>query len=206
MRAMKKIGVVTAALLMTLTGCAVTGTAGTTTAQTPAPVLTAPIPVLTVATPKPRTPAPALKNTGVRWPAILASLSGYGQWVLANPDPALVGAITEPGCAMANLLAQQASGLLGDHAYLKPVPPVFLSVTGPSPAAGNAVTLSVSASRPQEAVLSRTGNKPITAFAALPVTDLRITLYRGPKGGWRLCTVDATADSGWPDDPSLPLF
>ncbi|WP_199512100.1 hypothetical protein [Nucisporomicrobium flavum] len=39
-----------------------------------------------------------MSNTGTAWPAMLASLSGYGQWLLANPDPAKVETIAAPGC------------------------------------------------------------------------------------------------------------
>jgi hypothetical protein len=165
-----------------------------------------------MATPKPRSAAPALKTTGAAWPAILASLAGYGQWLLANPDPALVGTIAEPGCTMANLITQQAAALLDEHAYLKPSPPTFGTVTGPSPAPGstaavlgNEVLLSVTASRPQEAVVSRAG-RPITVFAAMPSTPLQITLFRAADNKWRFCMVDALSDSGAPDDPSVPLL
>src|SRR4051794_18807500 len=76
-------------------GCAAsptTVTAGGTT--TPRPRVSAtPARVITIATPKARTAPPALKNTGTSWPAILASLSAYGQWVLANPDPAKLAPI-----------------------------------------------------------------------------------------------------------------
>jgi hypothetical protein len=198
------------ALLITLAGCAAlpgfaAGPApGASTA--PAPVVTKPIPVLTIPTPRPRTAAPALKTTGVAWPAILASLAGYGQWLLANPDPALVGTVAEPGCGMSNLISRQAAGLLGGRAYLKPSPPVFSAVVGPAAAAGNSVTLAVTASRPVESVLSRTGAKPITVFDALPPTDLLITLYRGADTKWRFCTVDPRGDTGAAEDPSVPLL
>jgi hypothetical protein len=196
------------ALLAVLAGCsAMPGfAAAPASSAAPAPVVTKPIPVLTIAAPKPRTAAPALKTTGVAWPAILASLAGYGQWVLANPDPALVAAAAEPGCAMSNLISQQAAGLLSDRAYLQPSPPVFGTVVGPSAAPGNSVTLAVTATRPVETVLSRTGAKPITVFGALPPTDLLITLYRGADTKWRFCTVEPRGDSGAPDDGSVPLL
>ena len=53
--------------------------------------------------------------------------------------------------------------------------------------------------------MSRSG-KQINTFAAMPVTSLQITLMRGADQKWRFCTVDATSDSGAPDDPSLPLL
>jgi hypothetical protein len=76
--------------------------------------------VITVVTPKVRTAAPAVKNTGTAWPAILASLAAYGQWSLANPDPATVAAVAVPGCSTANQLAEQMTGLLGSRALVKP--------------------------------------------------------------------------------------
>jgi hypothetical protein len=63
--------------------------------------------VVTVAAPKPKTAAPALKTTGTAWPALLASLSGHGQRVLANPDPSKLADVAQPGCAMYNLLSRQ---------------------------------------------------------------------------------------------------
>lgn len=103
-------------VLATLAGCAVPPGSAATSATSPSPAPAAPIAVLTITTPKPRTPAPTLKTTGAAWPAILTSLAGYGGWLLANPDPALVGNIAAPGCAVSNLIAQQAAGLLAAHA------------------------------------------------------------------------------------------
>jgi hypothetical protein len=205
------------ALLAALAGCsALPGFAATPAPSPAAPAAPAgsatPARVVTIATPKPRTAPPALTNAGVAWPAILASLSGYGQWLLANPDPALAGTVAAPGCAMANFISQQATSLLADNAYLKPVPAVFGTISGPSPAPGSTaavlgskVTLDVTASRPAETVVSRSG-KPITAFDPLPLTLLQITLYRGADNKWRFCTVDAMADAGTPDDPSVSLL
>jgi hypothetical protein len=200
-------------LLAALAGCsALLGPAATpATPVPPAPSYT--VPALTVATAKPRIAAPALKTTGVAWPAVLASLSGYGQWLLANPDPALVGNVAMPGCSMYNLIAQQATALLRDQAYLQPAAPVFGPVTGPSPAPGttaavlgNEVTLDVTATRPIEAVLSRAGAMQISSFDALPRTTLQITLFRPADNKWRFCTVNAEADTGAGNDPSVPLL
>ena len=205
------------ALLAGATGCSMvsgrTAAPAVPASSTPTAAGSAtPARVLTVATPRPRTPAPALRTTGTAWPAVLASLAGYGQWLLANPDPALTGGITAPGCAMADLLAEQTAGLLRDRAYVKPSAPVFTSIAGPSPAPGataavigGEVVLDVTASRPAEPVVSRTG-RPITSFEALPATALQITLYRGADQRWRFCTVDAMDDAGAPDDPSVPLL
>jgi hypothetical protein len=200
-------------LLAALAGCsALLGPAATpATPVHPAPSY--PVPVLTVATPKPRSAAPALRTTGVAWPAVLASLSGYGQWLLANPDPALIGNVAMPGCSMYNLISRQATALLRDQAYLQPAAPVFGPVTGPSPAPGataavlgNEVTLDVTATRPLEAVLSRAGGTPISSFDALPQTTLQITLFRPADNKWRFCTVNAAADTGAGDDPPVPLL
>lgn len=205
------------ALSLALAGCSGSGAAATTapSAGAPSPGVSSapPAKVIVVATPRPRSAAPALKITGTAWPAILTSLTGYGQWVLANPDPARATMITTPGCAMFDLLSQQASALLRDKAYLKPSPVVFGPVTGPSLAPGTPVTalygrvtLNVTVSRPGEPVLSRAGARQISQFDPLPPTDLRITLAQGTDGGWRLCTAYAWSDSGEPDDPSVSLF
>jgi hypothetical protein len=203
----------TGTLLVATTGCsAIPGLAATppapSTSAAPAP--TTPVRVLTIAVPKPRAAAPALKTTGTAWPAILASLSGYGQWVLANPDPALIGNVAEPGCAEANLLSQQAAALLRGRSYLQPSAPVFATVSGPTGSAvatlGNMATLDVTASRPPEPVLSRTGKKPVGGFGALPLTALRITLFRAADKKWRLCTVDPMPGAAVPGDPPVSLL
>lgn len=203
-----------AAVVGSLSGCAtLTGAAATPAITVPAVSgSTPPITVTTAVTPKPRIPAPALKITGTAWPAILASLSGYGQWLLANPDPALVGSIATPGCAIHHLVYQQADALLRDKAYLQPSAPIFGTVVGPSPSAGTGVAtlngkviLDVTASRPAETVVSRTG-APITTFDQLAPTALQITLLQGSDGGWRFCTINAQSDTGADDDPSLALL
>jgi hypothetical protein len=212
LRAAAALGM-TGTLLVATAGCSVVpGFAATPPAPSAsaAPAPTTPVRVLTIAVPKPRTAAPALKTTGTAWPAILASLSGYGQWVLANPDPALVGNVAEPGCAAATLVSQQAAALLRDRAYLQPSPPVFATVNGPTGTAvavlGNQVTLDVTASRPSEPVLSRTGKKPVTGFGALPLTALRITLFRAADKKWRLCAVDPIPGAAVPGDPPVSLL
>jgi hypothetical protein len=200
----------TGTLLAAMAGCsALPGFAAPPPAPSAsaAPAPTTPVRTLTIAVPKPRTAAPALRNTGTAWPAILASLSGYGQWVLANPDPALVGTIAEPGCAAATLIFEQAAALLRDRAYLQPSPSVLAAVNGPTGAAvGNRVTLDVTASRPSEPVLSRAGKRPVTGFGALPPTALRVTLFRAADQKWRFCTVDPMPGAAVPGDPPLSLL
>jgi hypothetical protein len=193
-------------LLTALTGCVVlaetpttvTAEAADTTAVAPAD----PVKRVTIEIPKPRSAAPALKTTGTTWTTILASLAGYGQWILANPDPAKVGDIATPGCATGNQLSRQVTGLLGSKAYLKPAPPVFGAVTGPIPTdgatdavLGNRVILTVIASRPSEPVISRTGQQ-MSTVAPLPQTRLKIALDRGADNRWRFCTITA------PDAPN----
>ena len=220
MREWRRHGVATTVavgLATALSGCSVL--AGSTPIPSASPTvapstgLTASaLPVIAATTPRPRKAAPALATTGTAWPAILASLAGYGQWLLANPNPALVGTIAIPGCAMHDLIYRQADALLRDKAYLVPSPPVIGVTASPSLAPGTAVSalggkvvLNVTASRPAEVVLSRTG-KQINTFDALPATGLQITLQQGADLNWRFCTVDSMADYGAPDDPSVPLL
>jgi hypothetical protein len=202
-----------AGLLGVLTGCSALlgATPVPSTSAVPQPSYS--VAVVTVPTPKPRTAAPALKTTGTAWPAILASLAGYGQWVLANPDPSKVANVALPGCAMYDLLSRQTTAMFEEQAYLQPSAPAFGLVTGPSPAPGstiavlgNQLTLDVSATRSSESVLSRSKATPISAFDALPTTALRITLNQGTDKRWRFCTVNAWSDTGEPDDPSVALL
>jgi hypothetical protein len=195
-------------VLLLAGGCATSSapvsTAGT---ATPAPQVSAtPARVITVVTPKARTAVPAVKNTGTAWPAILASLAAYGQWSLANPDPATVAAVAVPGCSTANQLAEQMTGLLGSRALVKPSPVVFGIVTAPSPvtAGVSEVILNVTASRPAEPVLDRKGQQ-INTFQALPPTSLKITLNRGSDRKWRFCSIESIVD-GSPEDPTVALL
>jgi hypothetical protein len=197
-----------AVLLGALTGCStLLGTSAAVPSASAAPQASYKVSAVTVSTPKPRTAAPALKTTGSAWPAILASLAGYGQWVLANPDPAKVADVAQPGCAMYDLLSQQTTALFEEKAYLKPSAPVFTLVTGPSPApAGNEVDLDVTVTRAAEPVLSQSKATVISTFTALPAIPLEITLYQGTDKKWRFCTVNAWSDTGAADDPSVPLL
>ena len=182
-------------VLVLTSGCAASPTVSAGSAATARPRVSAsPARVTTITTPKARTAPPALKNTGTSWPAILASLSAYGQWVLANPDPAKVAMIAVPGCGVANLLSEQTDGLLGSRTHVQPGLVVFNTVTGPSPvpAGTDTVILDVTASRPGEPVLDHQG-KQISTFGPLPQTSLQITLNRGRDQKWRFCTVDPAA-------------
>jgi hypothetical protein len=195
------------ALTATLSGCA--GVVTATGPVTPAAKVSAsPVPakVITITTPKAATGAPGLATTGTAWLPILTSLSAYGQWLLANPDPALVGTIATPGCGAANLLTTQLDGLLGSRTYVKTSPATIVSVVAPSPAANGSVTLMVVASRPAEPVLSRAGAKTVSTFGAYPQGTLEVTLDLGADQRWRFCTIEANGDPAGGTDASVPLI
>ena len=197
--------------LSSLSGCAVLGLStpvpgASASAKPSAPVSPKPVPSLTgIATPRPKTAAPALSTTGAAWLPILTSLSAYGQWLLANPDPALVANVATPGCAAGNALGRQLGALLVENAYVQTTPVTITAVVGPSPAAGTRVTVTAVAARAAEPVLSRLKNKPIMTFAPMPSVALLITLDRGADRKWRLCTVNRQGDSGSAADPTVPL-
>ena len=179
-----------------LSGCAVLETPAATPAA-PAPTTAgSPLRVknLTVAVPKPRTPAPALAITGTAWPKVLASLTAYGQWLLANPNPALVGNVATPGCAVAQLLTTQVQSLINSNAFVLTTPPTFSAVTGSAPASGQEV-LMVTAGRPQEPVVSRV-HKSVTigSYDAVPPASFEVTLDQGADGKWRYCTIENQPD------------
>jgi hypothetical protein len=191
--------------LAALTGCAVLGATPATPAAVPGSPK--PLPVLSgIATPKPKTAAPGLKTTGSAWLPILTSLSGYGQWLLANPDPALTPNIAAPGCPVGDLIGPQLAALLGENAYVRTSPVAITVVVGPSPAVGTQVALTATASRAAEPVLSRAKNTVITTYAPVPPTNLVVTLDKGTDGRWRLCTINPQGDSGDATDPSVPLL
>ena len=205
-----QLAVVGVALTAALSGCtALTGgapiNASPTTAAPSASLSPSPMRVVAIATPKPRTAAPGLATTGNSWLPIVKSLSAYGQWLLGNPDPALVGNVATPGCGMANLLTQQITGLLNSKAYVQTSPATISQVVGPSPATTSTVVLTVVAGRAAEPVVSRTGGKTITSFAAYPPGILHVTLDKGADKRWRFCDVQPVGDASSPDDPSVPL-
>jgi len=205
-----QLAVLGVALTAALSGCsALTGGAAITAAPTPsAPSASAkprPMRVVTIATPKPKTAAPGLANTGSSWMPIVKSLSAYSQWLLGNPDPALVGNVATPGCGMANLLTQQINGLLNSKAYVQTTPATITQVVGPSPATTSTVILTVVAGRAAEPVVSRTAQKTITTFAPYAPEALHVTLNKGADNRWRFCDVQPISDMTSPDDPSVPL-
>jgi hypothetical protein len=189
------------AVVLALSGCSATP-APTAAAPTPSPA--GPVKNIVLTVPKPRTAAPALATTGSAWLTILTSLSAYGQWLLANPDPSLAGNVTTPGCAVAGRLNAQLTSLINDKAYVVTAPPAFVSVTGPTPAPTGEAVLYVTASRPAEQVVSRTNPKvTITAWDALPQSSLEVTLDQGADGKWRYCTIERVPDEA---DPAIPLL
>ncbi|NMO53371.1 hypothetical protein HH310_19530 [Actinoplanes sp. TBRC 11911] len=211
----------TVATIATTTGC----TTSTTTPAPPAAAMTSapavPVAAIPIAA-KPATPAPALKNTGTAWPTVIGSMLTYGQWLVANPNPALAGTITEPGCASATALTAQLQSLLDQNARVQPAAITLTSVTGPYPATpgttttakttattapvGSIAEIDVQAARAAEPIIehSITAAKPATASSAiieladqpaLAPTTLHITLNLGSDNRWRFCTIaDAIND------------
>jgi hypothetical protein len=188
-----KLAVIGVAVAATMSGCSAVTTGATTAEATSAPKAAAspkPMRVITVATPKAHTGAPGLSTTGANWQSIVKSLTGYGQWLLGNPDPSMVANVATPGCAMANQIGQQVSGLINSNAYVQAVAPVITQVVGPSaaPATGT-VALTVVASRAAEPVISQKKGTTITTVAPYAATTLTVTLDQGSDKKWRLCEV-----------------
>jgi hypothetical protein len=187
-------GLLTVAALVGLSGCAVAAAGGTaTTAPAPSSSLP-PVQVRTVVVAKPRTPPPALATSGTAWPTVLASLTTYGQWLLANPDPALVGNVAAPGCAVAQLLTSQVQSLVAGNATVVTAPTSFTAITGPTAATGQ-VVLMVTAGRPAEPVVSRAkSGVTIGSYTAVPPASFEVTLNQGADGKWRYCTIENQPD------------
>jgi hypothetical protein len=198
-----KLTVLGAAVAATLSGCSAvtTGVTATPAPAGPAPAgPTGPMRVIAVATPKARTGAPGLATTGSNWPAITKSLTGYGQWLLGNPDPSRIANVAMPGCGMADLLGRQVGGLLDSGTYVRTTAPVITRVTGPSAPANGTVALSVVAGRAAEPVLSRANGTTITTIAPVAPAVLAVTLAQGSDKKWRLCEVTG------PDGSEVPLL
>lgn len=188
-----KLAVIGVAVAATLSGCSAVRSGVTTTEAAKAPRVNAspsPMRVIRIATPKAHTGAPGLSTTGSNWKSIVTSLTGYGQWLLGNPDPSMIANVATPGCAMANLLGQQVNGLLNSGTYVRTVTPAITQVVGPSaaPATGT-VGLAVVASRAAEPVLSQKKGTTITTVAPYAATTLTVTLNQGSDKKWRLCEV-----------------
>jgi hypothetical protein len=186
-----KLAVIGVAVVATLSGCS-TVTTSVTTTSTAAPSATAtasPMKVIPVATPKAHTGAPVLATTGSSWMSIVKSLTGYGQWLLGNPDPSMIGNVATPGCGMSDLLGRQVSGLVNSDTYVQTVAPVITQVLGPSAATNGSVGLAVVAGRAAEPVMSQAKGTTITTIAPYAPTTLNVTLDKGSDNKWRLCDV-----------------
>jgi hypothetical protein len=152
--------------------------------------------VITVVTPKAKSGAPGLSTTGSSWTPIMKSLTGYGQWLLGNPDPSLVANVATPGCGMSNRLGQQVNGLLRSSTYVQTTAPVFTQVIGPSAAVGGTVGLTVVAGRVAEPVLSeKKSGVTVTTIAPYSTTTFTVTLNKGADSKWRLCDITAPEGS-----------
>jgi hypothetical protein len=197
-----KLTVLGVAVVATLSGCsALTGSATATSAATPAPKVSAspsPARVITIATPKAHSAAPALSTTGSSWKSIVTSLAGYGQWLLGNPDPSMIANVATPGCGMSTLLGQQVNGLINSNTYVQTSAPVITQVVGPSASATGTVSLAVVASRAAEPVLSQKKGTTITTITPYAPTTLSVTLSRGTDKKWRLCEVTGPDGAGAP--------
>jgi hypothetical protein len=197
-----KLALLGAAVAATLSGCAAVTTGVTATpAAAPAPARPAgPMREIALATPKARAGAPGLATTGSNWLSITRSLTGYGQWLLGNPDPSRIANVAMPGCGMADLLGRQVGGLLDSGTYVWTSAPAITRVTGPSAPANGTVALSVVAGRAAEPVLSGANSTTITTIAPLAPTVLAVTLAQGSDKKWRLCDVTG------PDGSEVPLL
>ncbi|GAB2616346.1 hypothetical protein Aab01nite_29110 [Paractinoplanes abujensis] len=188
-----RLSVLLAVAVATLGGCA-----GTSASARPRPAISSPAPV----------PAPVVDNTGSAWPTIVGSLITYGQWLLADPDPALAEVIADPGCASHDALTGELQSLLASNAMVRTSPAVITAVDGPASATGRRVVVEASVSRAAEPVVVKghTSLSPsartiwLEDRAELPATMLTMTLVReGAK--WRYCSV--VDKSGDPDGEAL---
>jgi len=191
--------VLTTAAVLSVTGLSGCATAGAVAA----PAATKGAFTQGKATPaRPTSAMPAVASTGTNLLTVIPSITGYAQWLLANPDPALVPAIAVPGCGSFNALVAEARSLVGQGAYVKTAKPVFTSIR--SVATGSRATVEVQVSRAAEPVLDRRATKTrvLSTLPRLSSTAMRITLIRGADTRWRLC--DITDENG--DEATTRLF
>ena len=185
---------------LALTGCATTttNTAATVTGPTTPTKLIAATPIPTPAAPTSK--APALTTTGTTWPKTVGSLLTYGQWLLANPNPALAATITVPGCAANDMLTAELQAYVEQRAYVQPAAPILPSITGPVGAVGGQVTVDIQAVRGAEPVYQRPVSGSTTHVTTdrpqLPPTALSLSLIRGTDSRWRICTVTDPINAG----------
>ena len=186
-------GLLTAGLAttVTLTGCAAaTSTPAALGPTSPSRTVTA----TSIATPAPPTTrAPVLTTTGTTWPKVVGSLLTYGQWLLANPTPALASSVTVPGCAANDMLTAELQTYVDQNAYVQPAAPILTSITGPVGAVGGQATVDIQAVRGAEPVYQRPLAGSTTHVTAdrpqLPPTALSLSLIRGADSRWRICAA-----------------
>jgi hypothetical protein len=197
-----KLAVLGVAVAATLSGCSVvtTSVTPTSTATPKATASPSPMKVIAVATPKAHAAAPGLATTGANWQSIVKSLTGYGQWLLGNPDPSMIANVATAGCGMSDLLGLQVNGLLNSNTYIQTTAPTITQVLGPSAATTGTVKLAVVASRAAEPVLSQKKSTTITTVGPYAPTILSVTLDKGSDNKWRLCEVTT------PDGAEAPLL
>jgi hypothetical protein len=197
-----KLAVLGVAVVATLSGCSAVTASETATPKTATPKtatpMTTPMRVIAVATPKAHTGAPGLGTTGSHWQSIVKSLTGYGQWLLGNPDPSMIANVAAPGCGMSDLLGQQVAGLVNSNLYVQTTAPVITQVLGPAAAANGTVGLAVVASRGAEPVLSQKKGTTVTTVAPYGPTALTVTLSQGSDKKWRLCEVTGPTGAAAP--------
>jgi hypothetical protein len=145
---------------------------------------------------RPATAAPAPANTGTNWPTMVPSIIRYGQWLLANPDPALAATITVPGCGAGHDLTAELQSLVMRGAAVRTTAPVITRTAGLTTTGTTTAAVDIQVSRPAEPVVDRatTRTRVIATLPELPSTLIRMTLLRGADNRWRLC--DVTADGG----------
>ncbi|MBL7261919.1 hypothetical protein [Paractinoplanes lichenicola] len=188
-----RLTVLLAVAVATLGGCA-----GTGASTRPRPAISSPAPA----------PAPVVENTGSAWPTIVTSLISYGQWLLADPDPALAAVIAAPGCASHDDFTDELDSLVATDAMVRTSPAVVTSVSGPATPTRDRVVVEATVSRAAEPVVVK-GNTSLSPSAKtiwledraeLPATTLTVTLVR-EDDKWRFCKlVDKTGD---PDGEAL---
>jgi uncharacterized protein YceK len=196
-----KLVVLGVAVVATLSGCSAVTTSATTASGTTTPKAAGkptPMKVISVVTPKAHTGAPGLSTTGSNWTSIVKSLTGYGQWLLGNPDPSMIANVAAPGCGMSGQLGKQVSGLLNSDTYVQTSAPAITQVVGPSASADSTVGLVVVASRAAEPVLSQKKGKQINTIAPYAATTVNVTLNLGSDKKWRLCEVSGPDGAGAP--------
>jgi hypothetical protein len=194
--------------LLCLSGCAMP-LAGQVTAPTiPATQIPA-APTTAAPALRPSGPAPALKNSGTNWAPMLASLLGYGQWLLANPGAAPVGNVAGAGCPLTDKLTTEVANLSGEGWRLTPAPLTLSSISVPTRLAPGETTVSLQlqASRAAETIVDA-GGRPTSSVAALPPAIFDVTVLLGGDRKWRLCSAQPTepvltTDGADDSDPSL---